>query len=147
MPYINEGLKQYSEVVKATSKIEYEGAGDYHFARVEVTGSATDLDILGTAVVFNGTEFEPYVAQDLGAVATSTLPNGAPVAIVVGDKMGKGINKTKVTLSGTPVEYTVIFRGPAIVTGTYNAAFSAALEAQGLAVQAAAESVAPTFVS
>tara|TARA_R110002153_G_scaffold2993_4_gene14188 strand:- start:3113 stop:3559 length:447 start_codon:yes stop_codon:yes gene_type:complete len=148
MPIVNEGLTQYSQIVKATSKIESEGAGDFHFARVNVVGSVADLDIMGLAVVFNGTDFEPYAAQNLGAIAASTLPNEAPVAIVVGSKMGKGINKEKVALTASAVEYTVIYRGEAIVANlpvAANAAFKVALEKQGIAVQASAEVVTPTF--
>jgi hypothetical protein len=148
MPIVNEGLTQYSQIVKATSKIESEGAGDFHFARVTVVGGVADIDIMGLPVVFNGANFEPYAAQDLAAVNASTLPNQSPVAIVVGSKMGKGINKEKVTLTGSPVEYTVIYRGTAIVANlpsAANAAFKVALEKQGVAVQAAAEVVNPTF--
>mgnify|MGYP003638981424 CR=1 FL=1 len=148
MPIVNEGLTQYSQIVKAASKIESEGAGNFHFARVNVVGSVADIDIMGLPVVFNGTNFEPYAAQDIAAVVASTLPNAAPVALVVGSKMGKGINKEKVTLTASAVEYTVIFRGEAIVANlptAANAAFKVALEKQGIAIQAAAEVVAPTF--
>ena len=36
MPVIGNSRKHYSELVKQTSKIEYEGAGNYHYARVSV---------------------------------------------------------------------------------------------------------------
>jgi len=95
---------------------------------------------------------EPY-----GNDVTSPLPNHASICITVGSKEGFGFNKDDVTLSGTSVKMTVLYRGEAsIVTegvewGAIAAAdkseISARLEKQGIRVETSATAVVPSHIA
>ena len=156
---IAEGRKYLSEVLAGQGAFEHEQGIDYYFARVGVVaGSATPVEPIGQVLVWNGTNFELYVDQDISAIATdSTLPDGAPVCVSVGAKEGLGFNKEDVTLDTAPVELTVVFRGPAGILSNglewdggsgapEQAAFSLQMEKQGVAVDTTADQVVPTYL-
>jgi hypothetical protein len=160
MPVIESGRRHYSEVVKATSKIESEGAGNYHYARITVDAAAdVSIDPVGYPVIWNDTD-DAWNLFESQAVPTedTNLPNGAPVAVAVGPAQGKGVNKEDVLIDGTDGGVlTVLFRGEAIInpdevqwhantTAGQKASFILALEKQGIAMQASATDVTPAFV-
>lgn len=94
---------------------------------------------------------EPY-----GIDVSSPLPNQASVAISVGSLEGIGFNKADVTLSGTAVNMTVLFRGAAnilnegiewgAIAAADQAEIVARLEKQGISVADAAENVVPSYI-
>ena len=167
MPVIGNSRKHYSELVKQTSKIEYEGAGNYHYARVSVGtiggGADVDVDPVGTPVIWDDAqglfvEYDGSITVATAAGQTSSLPDGSPVAFIVGPKEGKGLNEEDLTLTVAGTEATVIFRGEAICANkgiTWNAGADAAeqaafllqIEKQGIAMIANSDVVDPTFVS
>jgi len=143
---------------------------EYHFARVTVANAdAVAIDPIGQPVVWDGTNFA-FVDEDtdLAEVTTpSTLPDGSPVAVVVGSNMGVGINDHDVTVDSDGVELTVVYRGPSSIKVDHidwdvldadgdasvtpaGAAVQAAvvrqLEAQGVAMVHSAEVINPTYV-
>ncbi len=159
MPVLGTERKQESEVIAAFSKIGSEGAINYHFAAAQVVGSSA-IEAMGIPVVWNSTNdnFEIFVAQDISAITeSSNLPNGAPVAVVVGTKEGRGINRADVTLSTTAQPLTVMYRGEGAVKaaginfGSANATnialFKTQLEKQGIAVVDAAATAAPNYIT
>lgn len=159
MPVLGTERKQESEVIAAFSKIGSEGAINYHFATADVAGSGA-VEAMGIPVVWNPTndEFEVFLAQDISAITEdSSLPNGAPVAVVVGTKEGRGVNRADVTLSATAQPLTVMYRGEGAVKAAgidFGAAsapnialFKAQLEKQGIAVVDAAATAAPNYIT
>lgn len=158
MPLLHTERAIYTDVVKGVAKNETEMGVDYHFARADCEGSGA-IEPMGVPMVWvaANTAFEPYIAQTI-PTTDSSLPDGSPVCIVVGQIEGKGVNKADVTLSGTSQDLTVIYRGAAAVldegitwnVGT-NAAnqllFRTALEKQGIAVISSATAADPAFVT
>lgn len=159
MPLLETSRKQQSELIAALSKIGHEGAINYHYARVTVKG--TDLiEPIGIPVIWNNTisAYEVYVAQDIAAVAgTPSLPNGAPIALVVGAAEYVGSNKADVQLVVGGVELNVLFRGEGAVkeagitwgaaAAPAQAAFRLQLEKQNLAVVANSTVAIPAFTA
>lgn len=143
---------------------------EYCFAPATVVNAdPVSIDPIGQPVVWNGTAFEFYEnTTDLGDITTdSTLPDGAPVAVVVGSAMGVGINDHDITVDSGGVELYVVFRGPASVKTAHidwdvldadgdasvtpadsgeQAAFIRQLEKQGVAEKLSAEVINPTYV-
>ncbi len=158
MPVIGTSRKHYSELVKHTGNMEVNGATNYYYARVDTVGADDVVEPIGIPVIWNGAAFEVYIAQDIDAVATdSTLPDGAPCAVIVGPKEGKGLNEADITLVAGGTEVTTLFRGEASIAnegmdwGTADAnaqtAFKLQIEKQGIAVITAGDSVDPTYIS
>ena len=155
MPLLFTERKSYTDVVKGVSKFENEAGVDYHFARADCEGS-TAIEPIGVPMVWvaASSAFEVYVAQAIPTV-DSSLPDGSVVAIVVGQKEGKGVNKADVTLDGTSQDLTVLYRGQAAVlnegitwgavSAPNQALFVTALEKQGVTVISAATVAAPSF--
>ena len=87
----------------------------------------------------------------------STLPNNAPVGIVVGSAAGLGDDKADITLSTTPQVLTVAFRDVAVVKEgiTYESSvlsptrvvFEAQLEKQSVVVRAKSTAITQSFVA
>lgn len=149
------GRKHYSEVVAGTGTLESNRMVDYYFSTVEVTGSGA-VEPVGVPLVWNGDEFEVYLAQDISAAAESTLPTGAKVAVAVGGKAGLGDNVEDITLSGTASKMTAYFRGEASLlesgidfgaaTAPNIAEFKLALEKQGASFATECGPVATAYV-
>lgn len=163
MPVVETGRKHLSDLVAATGTLEEMQGVDFYYARVEVVEGAAGgevIDPIGTQLVYSAgaSAFIPYVDTDLSTVTTSSLPNNAPICVSAGAKEGKGFNKTDITLSATPVEMVVLFRGEAVVNtegmdvqagsgAPEQAAFIEQLELQNVAVRNVAEDVDPSYVS
>jgi hypothetical protein len=96
-------------------------------------------------------------AYSVDTAGTSPLKNKSRIAVTVGDLFGVGFNKKDTTLSGTPVNMTVIFRGEAalinegFVWGSVAAAdqaeFLLALEDYRITTISNAEVVTPAYTS
>lgn len=146
---------------------------EYCFATVTVeNASDVEIDPIGQPVIWNITDdvFNFYTnASDISAVnEDSSLPGGAPIAIVVGSNMGVGVNSDYQTVGTGGTELYVVYRGPGAVkqdhidwsvldtdgdasvtpaAGAVQTAFLAQLQAQGLALIESADVVTPTYVS
>lgn len=156
MPLISEGRKHLSEFEAGFLKFGTESAVEYSFATVGVEGTGS-IEPIGTPLVYDATAaaFVPYLAQDISAVTTSTLPDGAsPVCVTVGQAQGVGVNNADVALSSTPVNMKVMWRAGAVqeagfewgsITGPNQTEFRQALEAQGVAVVASTTDASPEF--
>ncbi len=124
-------------------------------------GSAafTTGDILGYAVIWDNSisAFRPVVNADTIPGTASTLPNAAPVAVVVGLGDGVGDNSSNVTLSSTSTFLTVVYRDAAVISEgiVFDAGVLAGtqtlikgqLEKQEVVVRSKSTSVTQTFVS
>lgn len=147
--------KILSQVVAGVDSYELKNGIEKYTTAIDVTGSAT-IAPMGIPVVYNGTEFEIFLAQDISAVAGSPLVNGYPVAIVIG-KEYIGSNFEDVTLSGTATSLTALVRGDADVlysgvdfgaaSAPNIALFKAAMEAQGVTAVAEAAVVTPSYTA
>lgn len=154
MPVVETSRKHLSEVVKGLGVFTGSSGTNYSYAIVDVKGSG-DIDPIGQPLVWDGTDaFVPFVAQDIGATPASVLPNGAKVAISVGETFA-GQNRADVTLSATATQLVVIYRhaevdkGGVYVTGIGGgdlANFYTALESQGVAVYDQATNTIPSYV-
>jgi len=172
---IATGRRQLSQVLKGFTKFEDDFATNFSFSTILV-GAAGTAEPIGTPVIFDNatSEFVVYVAQSISAAITagnSPLPNGSVIAILVGEKEGRGFNKEDIDLTATSLNATAIFRGPASVVNTTSAtagtptltgpqggiywqgsndaqraAFVLQLEIQDIAVQLNTEVIAPSFV-
>ena len=160
MPVVGSSRKKISELLLNTSTFDDEFGLNYHLATVGVeAASNTDEVPIGIPLVYDGTAgaFVRYLAQDISAVTSSSLPDDSPICIAVGAKEGLGFNKEDVTLSTTATNLTVIFRGPAgllnegidwgSATGPNQIEFRTQMEKQGLSIQTRATAVTPSFVS
>jgi hypothetical protein len=118
---VNTSRKRFSEVVKGISQFESENGVNFHYARIGVTGLADgDVDVMGVPILWDNAAgtFKPITGAGTAVPTTtrSTLPNGVEFAVIVGDKIGKGVNEEDVTLAtASEVELTVLFRGDAAV--------------------------------
>lgn len=122
-----------------------------------VAASDTDEAPMGIPVVFNGTNFERYVAQDISAASAYTATDGSTFkcAIVVGSHQGIGYNHEDVTLGTTAKTLTVLFTGDASVYysgvdfGSAVAGditeFKVQMNAQGVRIAPEAATVVPTY--
>lgn len=153
---INATQRAYlSDVLAGVSSFEGDTKTNYNFASVEVGGTGS-IPCIGVPVVWNDDDeqFEVYVDQDIDNAGSSSLPNGSPIAIVVGDNYGVGFNKKDVDLSETPT-MTVLYRGSAAIlkegmvwgqaTTNAQAAFLAQLETQGITVQETAKTAETSY--
>lgn len=148
--------KILSQVVAGVDGYELKNGIEKYTTAIDVTGSAT-IAPMGIPVVYNGTEFEIFLDQDISAVTgDSPLVNGYPVAIVIG-KEYIGSNFEDVTLSGTAISLTALVRGDADVlysgvdfgaaSAPNIALFKAAMEAQGVTAVAEAAVVTPSYTA
>lgn len=155
---INTYRKRLSEVVAAKTNDLDETGFEWKTGAVPVVaGSATVEEPMGIPVVFNGTNFERYVAQDIAAATAYTAADGASykVAIIVGDHQGVGYNHEDVTLNVTATTLTALHSGDAAVLYSgvdFGAAvagdiaeFKAAMASQGVRIAAEAATVDPTY--
>ena len=128
---VGTARRQMSQVVKGYDDFEDRNAVNYVFATVDVKqGIATGevIDPIGTALVWESSvsAYIPYeleaeiaaaIVDDDAADSDGILLSGglAAVAVTVGQKEGKGFNKADITLSGTAVQMTVMYRGVSVV--------------------------------
>ena len=137
------------------------------FATVLVKGASQVIDPIGLPVISDSAgAFVFYKeASSIPAVTTSTLPDGAPIGIIVGSKEGFGHNYDNVTVTAGGVYMTVMFREGVViqdqidfaittVTGTVDAApalstkqaaFKLQLEKQGIFLKDKATSISPSY--
>lgn len=160
MPLVAESRKHLSELVKGYSMLEKDAGFSYHFAQVTVVaGSDTNIDPIGTPIIWNDTDDEWNILANGDTVPTdaTNLPNGAPMAITVGSAEGVGHNKADVTVGTGGTVLTVMFRGPAGIvkegitypSGVLSATqtvFEDQMEVQGIAIVPSADDVVPKFV-
>lgn len=136
-PTTQDGL-EYVAIAAGTS-----GASEPTFVNIE-GATTTDGTVTWLARL-------PY-----GKDVTSPLPNQASICLAVGAKEGLGFNKEDTSLTSTAVKMTALFRGEAGVvqegmelTGIAaadQAEIFAALQREGVSVEASAEVIDPSFV-
>ena len=107
--------KFLSELVASTDTFGDNNMVDFHRETVQLTGTATDVDPIGTPIVWDGTSrFVVYTAE--GQITTAKaadntpLKGGAVVAVLVGDKFSYGFNKADLDLTTDPYA-TALFNG------------------------------------
>lgn len=152
---VDTGRKTLSQVIAARTD-DSKTAVEWNTTQVNMVGANGALiEPMGIPVIWNGTNWERYVAQVVADADASDLPNGAKVAIVVGDENGVGYNQEDVALAVAGVPVTVLYSGDAAIlfsgvdaTGIAAPAlalFKAALAAQGVRSVQEAAVVAPTY--
>lgn len=169
MTTISNSRKYLSTYVETFTDV---GNKEFSFAPVLVKNTATKVfDPIGMPVIWSNTD-SAYVFYSnttlISAVAgTPLLPDASPVGVVVGSKMGVGINDVDVTVNSTGVSLYVMFRGPGAVktdkidwavTDTAGASsvtaalsgqqalFITQLEKQGLAAVSSATATVPVYL-
>ncbi len=186
MPVNDAQRKYFTDVVKGFNGFNNSNAMQYNFATIALTDATNNgagtvatpsVEPIGIAVVWNTASTEWVIYNDLdliaGASADSNLPDGSPIAVVVGNEFGIGFNPENITVDADGENMTVFFRGannagivknpdeatPAtyqsidfvaggVTTSVANInAFYAQLEKQGIMVIDNAEVVTPTFTS
>lgn len=155
MPTLHTSRKQLSQLLTAASETFHND--DASFATVAVTGSGS-AEPIGTPIVWNDTDkkwVKYAAATDIDATKTSTLPNGAVVALTVGTQEGVGRNFEDLTLTAGGVNARVVFRGAEVQNGgiewgainsTNQAAFVLQLQKQGVNVVQNAANATQLFV-
>ncbi len=131
----------------------------YAPASVRTTSGTLVKSALGIPVIWDNaiSAFRPLANSDTIPATASTLPNNAPVGIVVGSAAGLGDDKADITLSTTPQVLTVAFRDVAVVKEgiTYESSvlsptrvvFEAQLEKQSVVVRAKSTAITQSFVA
>lgn len=131
------------------------------YARVNVrtTSGSITKSALGIPVIWdNGlSAFRPVADADTIPATASTLPNNAPVAVVVGSATGLGDDKADVVLTTTPQVLTVVFRSAAVVKeglnyenavqGATKTVFETQLEKQFIIVRPKSTAIVQSFVA
>lgn len=131
------------------------------YARVNVRTSSGTLvkSALGIPVIWDNsiTAFRPLANADTIPVTASTLPNEAPVAIVVGGPRGLGDDTADVTLTTTGQPLTVVFRSAAVVKegiayessvlSATQLVFQAQLEKQFIVTRSKSTAITQSFVA
>lgn len=131
------------------------------FARVSVrtTSGTITKSALGIPVIWDNaiSAFRPVADADTIPATSSTLPNAAPVAIVVGSATGVGDDKADVVLTTTPQVLTVVFRSAAVVKeginyetavqGATKTVFETQLEKQFIVVRPKSTAITQSFVA
>lgn len=132
---------------------------NFNYAVSSIKQAANTTIAIGTVVVWDGaSDFRVLLDADVAALpATSGLPNGAAIAVVVGfDSLGDEYEKEYV--AATSAKAVLLFRGLASVKSAglkLDAGVSTAnkalvlkqLEKQDIAVKTATAAVATTFYS
>ena len=156
MPLLSTERKVFTEVVKGVAEFENISGVDYNYARAACEGSAA-IEPMGVPMVWVAASdaFEVFVAQAIPTV-DSSLPDGSPVCIVVGQKEGRGVNKADVTLSSTSQDLTVLYKGAAVIvsegvtwgsiSGANKALFLKALAKQDILSTTSATVADPAYV-
>lgn len=154
---VNDGRKILSEVIAAADYDWEMGIEWLTTAIPVVAASATVEEPMGIPVVYNGTNFERYVAQDIDAASAYTAADGSTfkVAIIVGDHAGVGHNQEDVTLDTTAITLTALYKGKASVMysgvdfGAANAGdiaeFKTAMATADVRIAPEAATVVPTY--
>lgn len=146
-----------SDFVKFYGGFESVSGVDKSLATVDVKGSG-DIEPMAYPVIWSSTDsaFVQYVSQNISTVTGSPLPDGSPIAFIVGDRRGFGFSMEDVTLSTTAVKMTALYRGSdvavsyskvqwnASTNAAQKAAFEKQMEIQGVIAKKAATSVTTT---
>lgn len=150
----------FSDLVKSTDSAS---TSNFSFALGSVRTSSGSLVAAapGTVVIWDNalTAFRPVANNDTIPAQASTLPDGAPVAIVAGTAAGAGIMPSDVTFTTTPQSVTLLYRGAgktevyadaflydvSVLTATRNL-IRTQLERQGVEVSNASATVVHTWV-
>jgi hypothetical protein len=155
MPVNSEGRKIEGDLIKGLDSYQEDSATNVNFASVTVGGTG-EVETIGLPVIWNGTDFELYSAQDIAAakaLGDSPLAGNRVLAITVGGWAGRGFNRVDVDLADDPT-MTVIYRGQASITTdgitgwasvTNQDEFIAELELQGFIFVDLATEVDPTY--
>ena len=154
----------FTDVVKGVNGFDDVNAMQYNVESVTVT-SAFTVPTLGVPVVWTGAAWEVYndangtAAIDAAIISDdSTLPNKAPIGVIVGNKFGAGFNPADVDFTAGALA-TVFFRGAnnagvvrsgldytAAATSAGNqTAFEVQLEKQGIVVIDNAAVITPSL--
>lgn len=115
---IDSGRKVIGDVVAAQNPLKRDTGVEWHTTTVGMVAAApTDVELMGIPVIYNGTDFEEYVAQDIASATEYVAENGLAFkcAIVVGDEAGYGNNHEDHTLDVTPSNVTVLYSGDVAV--------------------------------
>ena len=179
MPVNDTQRKYVSDVVKGLNTFGNQNAMEFNVASISLTNAnaagvgtipTADVEPVAVPVIFDSANDQWVIFNDadadIAAAITaddSTLPNKAPVALVVGNKFGLGFNPEDVTLDADGEPVTVLFRGAnnagvvragidyaagGVTTSPANqTAFEEQLEKQGIMVIDSAEVVTPTYTS
>ena len=130
MPLVNTQRRYVSNLVKGTPHYEMTNAMNFITDGITVTnrnnGSGTittaDIQSIGVPVIFDSANDEWVIFNDndadiAGAITAddSTLPNRAPIALLVGDRFGYGYNTEDITLDANGEPFTALFRGDGTV--------------------------------
>lgn len=167
MPVLDTQRKYFSDVVKGVNTPDNSNAMQFNYEGITVTFPTT-VDPIGIPVVWNDTNtaWEIYGdanAAEIAAAITansSTLPNKAPIAIVVGGPLGAGISPVDIDFTAGE-DVTALFRGAnnagvvrdgidysqSVASGANQTAFEEQLEKQGIMVIDNAQVVTPTYTS
>jgi hypothetical protein len=131
----------------------------YAQVNVRTTSGTITKSALGIPVIWDNalTAFRPVADGDTIPATASTLPNAAPVGIVVGIASGLGDDKADVSLTTTPKPLTVLFRSAAVVKEGINyetavqaatkAVFETQLEKQFIVVRPKSTAITQSFVA
>lgn len=115
MPTASIETKQLSELFIGPHPFIGSYESNFYTAIVPIEAVGADLDIpaIGSLLVSNDTNFVPYLAQDISTVATSPLPDEAPICITLGHATGVGTNSDNLeATTGSTVDAIVLYRGP-----------------------------------
>lgn len=177
---LNDSQRIYvSEVVKGVRNFDNTNGFKYELSTITLTNAnnanagditTASVEPIGVPVIYDSVNDQWVIYNDndadiAGAITAddSTLPNRAPIAIVVGNEFGFGFNPDNVTLDADGEDVTALYRGTGevavvrsgiqwtaggVTTSTANQdAFVEQLEKQGIAVLANATVVVPQFES
>lgn len=177
---LNDSQRIYvSEVVKGMRNFDNTNGFNYELATITLTNAnnadagditTPSVEPIGIPVIYDSANDQWVIFNDsdagIAAAITaddSTLPNRAPIAIVVGNEFGFGFNPNNITLDADGEDVTVLYRGTGevavvrdsikwtaggVTTSTANQdAFVEQLEKQGIAVITNATVVVPQFES
>ena len=171
--------KFLSDVVKGANTFENANAMQFNFDGIVLTSEnnvgvgvipTATVEPMGIPVIYDSVTNAWVIYntndEDIAAAITandSTLPDHAPIAVVVGNKFGVGFNPEDVTLDvdggAAPITVVAFFRGAnnagvvfegidftagGVTTGD-QAAFRSQLEKQGIMVIDNAEVITPSF--
>ncbi len=162
MPDVGTDNKYLSELIAGPVPFASSDHANFYTARVTVEaisgGGDLSLDPVGTPLVYDAvnTVFVPYVAQDISAVSTSSLPDESPVCILIGPAEGAGLASENIAIADdSTAEVTVLYRGQlaikddgmawGAITAPNQAEFIAQLEKQKIRVLPATTAVTPSF--
>lgn len=154
--------KHLSELVGNINSFGDSNFADIHRATVQLGGTATDVEPIGTPIVWvDGTsQFEIYTANAQITAAktagTSPLAGGAVIAVLIGEKYSAGFNKADLDLTTNPYA-TALFNGEYIlkdagmewggIAAAEQTAFKNELATKGISFIAAAAASSSSYIN